>query len=332
MSKSTKKEKGCKCQLTGCNKVCFSNDATLSRGSRGPAGPRGPKGEDGERGRVGPRGHMGLKGAVGPKGPQGRRGPPGAGERGSRGPRGNQGIDGPPGPQGATGAEGTQIQCVCIDYQGTSGDCMNLPDNCNPGDFFFQIDCCNLLQCQGDGMTFATVATPESYNFLDQNGIIYSVDSEGCEQLMLREGDKIIECNSGAILENGPSGINPDSGISLIGPTGSTGPTGPQGATGERGEGIICKCLDNFGEADNGAPTTPGTEGDQYLNLDDCTLYEYDGTAWILLTPTYPFCFLSNDGRIFQANDVNDCQELTSNDGLLFDPCSGDFYENNVSW
>ena len=345
-SKGDKKSKSSiTCTDKSCSKPqkkvrCFSGDSTIGRGTRGPVGPKGTQGDIGERGPPGPRGHMGFKGSQGPRGVQGPQGPAGHGDQGLQGPPGPfgppgpLGPDGPTGPQGVTGATGRSISTVCIDFRGDVGNTLPTPP-CTPGSYFLELTSCNLFQCAPDGMT-QTIVTPPSnpYYFFDQNSFIWEVTSTSCQLFLVREGDQILDCNSGTIYTyEGPGGYQ-DVG-SLAAPTGPIGPSGPPGPTGPTGSEWICKTININGLAQSGPPpvSLTGSTGLQYLDTAMCRIYDWNGSSWMLnSTQTYPFCFYgTNDSMIYIANGVNDCEQLFTDQGdMLLDPTSGDIYNFSI--
>src|SRR3990172_4541135 len=84
----------------------------------------------------------------------------------------------------------------------------------------------------------------------------------------------------------------PQGDVGLMGPVGQTGPTGLQGPvgqdghtgpTGNDGTRILCGCICN-GIISEGCPMgVTGEAGTLCLDRDNCCLFVYNGSMWILV-------------------------------------------------
>ncbi len=74
---------------------------------------------------------------------------------------------------------------------------------------------------------------------------------------------------------DGPQGEQGDRGP--IGKTGRRGPTGETGSTGNQGD---AGRTGNRFKVGSGAPSGSSTDGDLYLDVATCKLYEYSGGSW----------------------------------------------------
>jgi len=130
-------------------------------------------------------------------------------------------------------------------------------------------------------------------------------------------------------------------------PSGPQGPRGPCGPQGEQGFGFVCGCISLFGLIGDTDPNTTtwlcGTDDTLFLLVQDntCTLYQYDGSGWVIIDPTsmndpkgntiqYPFLYkgtdiCENDTKIYEITDSSgSCSEFTIRIGdKLLDCCTG---------
>jgi hypothetical protein len=250
--------------------------ATGATGPAGATGPQGARGLTGATGAIGPQGERGLSGAVGATGPAGATGPTGpTGAQGERGLTGAAGLAGPTGTNGTNGANGLDGKTV---LNGTSNPTSEGAD----GDFYINTTSnmifgpkasgawpnsgVSLVGPTGTAGTNGTNGFPGAAGINGINGVNGAPGANGLDGKTVlngtsnptsegADGDFYINTTSNMIFGPKASGVWPNSGVSLVGPTGTAGTNGTNGLPGAAGINGV-----------NGAPGANGLDGKTVLN------------------------------------------------------------------
>lgn len=242
---------------------------------------------------------------------------------------------------GATGQRGNIFSCIDCLY---IGDCAESVQYAQPGSCVGEklLETSTGFIYEWTGCKWVKLNNCAPFYYLCNNGIIYFVYSVDCEpiivtlsaHLTLLPGDILLVNCTKQMYKLKQNGIWVEI-LNISGPTGVAGPEGPQGPTGSHISTVPFLYVGDCADCLELAPTVGITIGQYLLSKCSGLIYQWDGTAWVLVIVSPVYYYLCSCGPLYRIDLVdgnltlfNYATENNSQPGdLVLDDTTGNLYK-----